>query len=106
MCHRITIEENQPTRDGIGGTADNWVPVATVWAAVEPLKGREFFAAQQVNSEVSHRVTLRYRAGVRPDMRVRFGARVLEIAGPPIDPDEKHKELQLMCVERGGSDAA
>ena len=36
----------------------------TLWAAIEPVSGVVFWGSKQVNEEVSHRITLRYRAGV------------------------------------------
>ncbi|MFZ5816298.1 MAG: phage head closure protein [Bacillota bacterium] len=98
LRHRVTLQDNQAPRDSYGAEADNWVDVATVWASVEPLRGREFFAAQQVNSEVSARVRIRYRAGVNSAMRVRFGDRIFDIISV-IDPEERHQELQLMVRE-------
>lgn len=86
------------TRDAYGGEVKNWQPVATVWAAVEPLSGREFFAASQVNAEVTGRIRIRYMAGVRPTMRAVLGERVFEILAV-IDPQERHEELQLMVKE-------
>lgn len=100
LRQRITIEQYTVTdRNEIGGEVKDWAPVATVWASVEPIRGREFFAAQQVNAEVTHKVTTRFHAGITPKMRVKYGARVLEIQSV-IDPQERHLFLELMCVER------
>ena len=55
--------------------------MATVWAAVDPVSGREYYAAEQAQSEVTHKVRLRYRAGVTPGMRVLLGQRRLHIRG-------------------------
>lgn len=99
LRHRIVIEQPTKTRDPYGAEVETWTPFATVWAAVEPLRGREFFAAQQVNAEVTHRVTLRYIPGVIRAMRVTFKGRILDMVSPPINVDERNQELQLMCVE-------
>jgi SPP1 family predicted phage head-tail adaptor len=104
LRHRITLQEERPTRDSYKAEVLGWVDVATVWAAVEPLRGREYFSAQQVNSEVSHRVTIRYRSGVTSAMRVLFGSRVLQIDGV-INVNEQNRELQLMCIEGVSPDA-
>jgi len=98
--HRITLRESTATgRDAAGGEILTWSDVATVWAAVEPISGREYFAAQQVNAETTHRIKMRYRPGVHSKMRVLFGSRTFDIESV-IDPEERHVELHLMCVER------
>ena len=99
LRHPITIEQPQLTRDTTGEAMETWVDFARVRAAIEPLAGRELFLAQQVNATLSHRVTLRYLAGVLPTMRVRYGTRVLLIAAPPINKNERNRELELLCTE-------
>ena len=98
LRHRVTLERKEANRDAYGGELVTWQPVATVWAAVEPLKGREFFSASQDNAEVTGRIRIRYMPGVVPTMRVRFGQRVFDIQAV-IDPEERHEELQLMVRE-------
>lgn len=98
LRHRVTLQELVKTDDGYGGIAETWRDVATVWAAVEPLSGDERYAAQQVQSDLTHRVTIRYRAGVRPQMRVMYAGRVLQIVAV-IDREERHRYLELLCSE-------
>jgi len=96
--HRITIQEHVTDQDEAGQPVDMWQDVATVWGAVEPLRGREYFAAQQVQAEVTTRIRIRYRRGIRPEMRVLYDGRLFNILSV-IDPEERHVELQLMCRE-------
>lgn len=98
---RITIQQltaDSPAQDDYGEPSNTWTEFATVWAAVEPIQGREFWAQQQVQSEVKVRVRTRYISGVLPNMRISYGSRILDIV-EVIDPQEKHEELQLMCSE-------
>ena len=46
------------------------------------------------------RVTIRYREGIKSKMRVAIGSRILEIVSV-IDVDERHRQLDLLCEERG-----
>ncbi|HYF94423.1 MAG TPA: phage head closure protein [Symbiobacteriaceae bacterium] len=98
LRHRITLQEKQITQDTYGAEVENWVDVATVWAEVSPISGREYFAAQQVNAEVTHRIKLRYRAGVNSKMQVVFGTRIFGIESV-INVGERNIEMQLMAVE-------
>ena len=98
LRHRVTIQQPVVAVNGYGERITTWSTVATVWGAVEPLRGREFFDAEQVQAEVSHRVVLRYRSGLATTMRLLHLTRVLHIQAI-IDVDERHRELQLMCRE-------
>lgn len=95
---RVTIESQSVERNSIGEPETTWEDFATVWAAVEPLQGREFWAQQQVQSAVSHRVRIRYLDGVNAAMRIVYGERVFNIEAV-IDPKERHEEMQLLCSE-------
>lgn len=98
LRHRITIQEPVTARNGFNEAITTWVTVATVWASVEPISGREFFAAEHVQSEITHRIRVRYRAGIAPTMRVVFNGRYLMIESV-INYGERNTDLQLMCRE-------
>lgn len=77
------------------------VPVvfATVWAEIRALTARERIQAMQTTADVSHEVTLRYVPGVTAAMSVEHEGRTFEIIAQPIDPDERHELLKLLCLE-------
>lgn len=60
LRHRITIQQNFPHRIN-GVKQDAWGDVATVYARVEPLSGREVPTASQIEGRVLHRITMRFR---------------------------------------------
>ncbi len=99
---QVTIQQKvtgSPAQNSYGEPQTSWEAVATdIWAAVEPIQGREFWAQQQVQSEVTVRVRIRYRSDIDAGMRVIYGSRILVIESV-IDPKEAHEELQLMCSE-------
>ena len=64
---------------------------SAVWA-------REYFSAQQVQSEVTTQIWLRYLDGIMPTMRVKFGKRTLDIVSV-LNTQERNVSLQLMCKE-------
>lgn len=98
---RVKIQSDAKTSDGAGGfTLAAPALVAEVWANVEPLEGDEQIAAMQTEARATHRVTMRYREDVKASMRLLLGARVLEIVGAPIDTDERHSTLTMLCRER------
>jgi SPP1 family predicted phage head-tail adaptor len=100
LRHRVLIQQDAGnTTDEHGQPIQVWQDVATRWAAVEPLQGREVWQAQQARPEVTHRITL--RAGgltLTTKMRVIFEARTFEIQSV-IDRGERGAELELICKE-------
>lgn len=98
LNRRVTIQSRTISQDAEGVPTETWANLATVWAAVEPISGREYFQAATVQSEVTARIRIRYRSGIVSNMRVLYGSRVFEIVSV-IDYQEEHRELQLMCKE-------
>lgn len=102
MRHRVTFQKYNGNLDDYGDPqqADDaaWEDVATVWAAIDPISGREFYAAEQSQSEVSHKVRCRYRAGLNTAMRLLCGSRKFLIVSI-IDWEERHESLLVMCKE-------
>ncbi|TNE75549.1 MAG: head-tail adaptor protein [Gammaproteobacteria bacterium] len=72
--------------------------------SIEPLNGREFFAAQGESTEVSVRIRFHYEAGLLSTAK----RLVNNLVSPEvtydiesvIDPGNEHRELIAMCVVR------
>lgn len=98
LRHRITIEQPAETQNAHGEPVVTWSALATCWASVEPLSGRELLMAQQVNAEITHRARLRYVAGVMAKQRVQHQGRYFDINAVR-NIDERKVELELLCQE-------
>lgn len=98
LRQRVTIQEKDVTRDTHGAEEITWTDLATVWAAVEPLTGREWIEGRQETAGVSTRIRIRYRSGITPEMRVSFGDITFNILSV-IHVQERERELHLMCRE-------
>lgn len=96
LRHRIEIQHLVHGENEYGDPVAEWQTFANVWAEVLDLKGREFWQAAQVQSEVTTRVRIRYLPGIKPSMRVVHDGRHLEIT-TVLDPDGRRRELQLLC---------
>jgi SPP1 family predicted phage head-tail adaptor len=101
LRHRITFQVQTETQNDYGEEIKEWVDVVTVWASIKPISAKEFFAAEKTNSEVSHKINMRYNHELKitPDMRIKFNDRSFELIGPPINFQERNIELQLLCKE-------
>lgn len=96
---RVRLERLGETLAASGQPTSQWAMVTEAWAGIEPISGRERIAGDQVMSDLTHRVMMRYRAGVTPKMRLVNGTRTLEIVSV-IDRDNRHEQLELLCTER------
>lgn len=106
LRHQVALQRPTGTLNEFGDPVGTWSTIATLWAAVEPLSGREYLAGQTVQSEVSHRITVRYFAGITPRDRIVWTDpstgldRTFDIRAV-IDRDERHAALEIMCTEHG-----
>jgi SPP1 family predicted phage head-tail adaptor len=106
LRHRIRIERQVVSRDADGVQQITWEPVHadTLAAAIEPLSAREFQAAGAAQSQVTARITVRYRPGLAASMRavhVRDGAdgAIYNIQGVLADRDSGLEYLTLPVSE-------
>lgn len=98
LRHFITVQRKSLTVDDFGGPVEAWADLATQWALVEPLQGRELVNAQTVNAETTIRITVRYLANVKPDDRIIFDGKFYNLQSV-VDPELKHRELIIMASE-------
>lgn len=75
-----------------------WKDIATTWANINPISGKEYYSAETINSDLTHKIRLRYRRGITPDMRIIYNDRIFYIISV-INEYEKNTMLQLMCRE-------
>jgi SPP1 family predicted phage head-tail adaptor len=98
LRQRVTIKDKSVSQNTYGEEVITWTDVDTVWAAVEPLSGREFLEGKQITAEVSTRIRIRYRSGITPEMQVVFGSITYDIHSI-IHIEEREREIHLMCQE-------
>ncbi|KAA0017110.1 phage head closure protein [Salinicola corii] len=100
LRHRVTIQRQGEGKDELGQPVEGWEDVATVWAEVTGLSGREYIASGGEQSEVSMQVLMRYRTGIDETMQVIHppptgGGEIYEIISAL--PDARRRQLILMC---------
>jgi SPP1 family predicted phage head-tail adaptor len=61
LDQRVTIQRETREDDGQGGAVLSWKDIATVWAHVRPMSGRERERAGAVNAEARYLIVIRYR---------------------------------------------
>ena len=80
MRERVTIQSPTEVRSPSGETTLSWATVATVWASVDGLSTREILQAQQANVVATHKIKIRYRAGVSHTQRIIWRGRTMEMS--------------------------
>lgn len=101
LRHRGVIEHLGAKSDTVSDSGESqaeWTEFKTVWMSIEPLRGRELFAAQEYHNETTVRIRMRFLEGVTPKMRVLYEDKYYPILAI-VDPGLRHRELELMCTE-------
>lgn len=71
----------------------------TVWASINPVSGRDYIEAKKYQTELTYKITIRYLAGLTPDMTLQFKNRIFLIQDI-INPFEHNESLEIMAIER------
>ena len=104
LRHRITIVDPTATvtgQDSFGGPSVSTAPAViadNIPAKVTFVSGKQVYAGQQLVSQVTHEVAIRYMNGVKVRQNVLWEGRTLEITSA--DPDVRKVWLFLSCLER------
>jgi SPP1 family predicted phage head-tail adaptor len=97
---RIDIQAPTKVSDGMGSYTQTYTTVmSSIAAAIWTVSGKETVQNMQNVGTITHKIRIQYRSVLRPTWRVKFGNRYFAIVSPPIDPDMKHRWLDLMCKE-------
>lgn len=72
LRNRVTLQKHIHDIDPEGFPIDEWRDVATVWAAVSNLSGREFYAAAAVQAENTVSFIVRYFPGIDTTYKILF----------------------------------
>lgn len=96
LRHRVTFKTPVATLDDGGGQSFDWQDGPGVWARIVSLGGGEVLRASEVVPRGTYRLTIRYREGLTPAMRIAFGAKLFEIDAI-YDPEGKGAVLFVDC---------
>lgn len=105
LRHRIVLESPSYVQDpNTGEQLLTWVSEGSVWAEIAPLSAREFIAAQANQSQVTARITIRYRSDILPTWRALHRGKVYSIHGVLADQVSGLEYITLPCSQ-GVSDS-
>jgi len=104
LRHSVAILARNSIPDALGNVEGAYVNAfgGNIRAFVEYLRGKELFAAQQQESRAEVRISIRWRAGITPQMRVQWvdgGSTHLFLIEDIIMVKGQHVYLELLCKE-------
>lgn len=98
---RVTIQALTQGQDATGALLPSaWADVATVWASVRDISGRQYVAAKAGQNAVSTIIGIRHRTGIVPAMRVIHNGDVYDIEAVLNRSD---RWIDLMAVKGVGN---
>ena len=103
LGRRIKIQRPSTVKDSLGAPSRSWINVATVWADIQPLSGRESVIANRISAEITHQITVRYQTVFDnpqqvAQMRVLYKSRIFNIHSA-LNEDERRTQLILLVSE-------
>lgn len=98
LRHRLSLQQEVQTADGAGGYIRTWQTLADLWAEFQAVTGKEILIAGKLQSEVSHKITIRYRTGVTAGMRLVYDSRIFDIKAV-VNKQENDEVLELWVSE-------
>ncbi len=100
LRHRIRLQKPVRSQSPVtGAIVNSWADVATLWANVTDVSVREFVAAQAGQSELTTRITIRYRSDVSAKHRIIFRGKIYNIHGVLADDKSGSEYLTLPCSQ-------
>ena len=104
LRHRLILQQRDSDQNqSTGEPVFNWIEVGRPWAAISPLSVKDFIASKAERSEVTARITIRYRADINAQMRFihnkASGQKIYKILGVLPDPDSGNEYITLAVSE-------
>jgi SPP1 family predicted phage head-tail adaptor len=96
LRHRVDVEFYTETQDTAGQPIKNWALYSQRWAAVNDLRGKELFAAQERFATATTEIVMRYFNGLNATMRILHAGTIYNILHVN-DVEKKHVKYVVTC---------
>jgi SPP1 family predicted phage head-tail adaptor len=98
LRERITIRRQVNSKNPeTGGLTRGWSTVATVWAEVRSISGREAVIANTLQGVSTFQLTIRYRDDIEASDQILWGSRELNIVAPAEDRFGRRQWLTILA---------
>lgn len=97
LRERIVVQQPVESRNRLGETSYAYETFAEVWASVNSLTSREYLLSNSQQTDVTHRVRLRFLPGLTNQMRIVWRGRTLQITS--VLEQENRSIHDVLCTE-------
>jgi SPP1 family predicted phage head-tail adaptor len=97
---RLDIEQPISTQDASGSPVVSWLAVGTVWASIEPIKGREALTSNQIIGTMDARIRIRQHpllSTMTPKWRLKYDGVIFNIVSIA-HVSLGNREIEIMCL--------
>jgi SPP1 family predicted phage head-tail adaptor len=98
ICHKVTLKNTTTTIGDGGQKIETYVPIATIWAAIEPSHNAPQFSGGKTEFPINHQITTRHASEYEATRRIVFGVRIFEVKSR-VNMGEKNQYLVFNCEE-------
>lgn len=95
LRHWVQLQAPFQVQDDSGDIINTWITQREVWAAIEPISGKEFIASAATQVQIVARITIRYASDVIATWRVLHGTKPYDIQGVLPDKESGMEYLTL-----------
>lgn len=103
LKRRVTFQRSETHQGQAGEVIHSWVDIATVWAEIKTISGRELMKAGTVYADATVRIWTRFRDDITADNRILYpspNTRGMVYGIVAVIPDADRTRLELLC--KGG----
>jgi SPP1 family predicted phage head-tail adaptor len=95
----VQVQARLAGQDDLGQASGAWSTVATMWARVRPVGGREAFADGQMQATATVEFLVRHRSWITAEHRLVWRGEPYEIVQPPQDEKGHGEWLPIICTK-------
>ena len=97
---RITFISYLEIQNKIGQLIQQPIPIKTVWAFLEPIRGHQQTEAQRLSNETTYKILIRYYKGINQEMLINYEGKKLYIH-QVLDIEERHAYMEITAIWKG-----
>lgn len=95
---RLKFNKLTDSVDSMGQSKKQLAEICEVWGSLYPIRGNEFYELQKIQSKITHKAYIRYRAEIDSNCFIQYEDKIYNIESV-LDVDLEHKMLEIMCSE-------
>ena len=99
LHHLVTLQRPVFNTAADGERVKTWIDVEDVYAEMNFIRGSEYLTAREQHSNITGRFKIRYRDDIDRTWRVKFEARLFELASEPIRLGDRFDALEFFIME-------